>query len=356
MILKFLAKKKDTIRISKSEYEELLNNTREINELKVKLESFESQLKDNSSSSEELNSKVEEYNTYFEILEEEVSNQQNEIISFDNQVHNIVKRVIEVAENAKHENSIVDETFSILCETTNNINDMSEAIKNMFENISSLSEFVKRGTDQVNMYKKQMDIVCKSLENFKESYSLLKKEITNLSNNNRQIKSISSKTKLVALNALVQSASADKSRFSGQSVINRELQKLSESAIITSKDNDTATSRINNEIMKFSYDIDKLFIVVYKTFELITSSLMVFNQLEASNKKLNDDTDVVKSLLESTNESVIKMISSVENVRDAVEKNYINAIEVSKLTEQQTGATTNMTAICQNMLGLIKRE
>ncbi|TYQ16702.1 UNVERIFIED_CONTAM: methyl-accepting chemotaxis protein [Acetivibrio alkalicellulosi] len=361
MLIKYLKKHKKTsanntkIFIDRSEYENLLKEKEENSTLKLKCAELENILEERNSSHLESVSKLDEYKTYFEILEEEVNNQQNEIISFDNQIYNIVTRVTEVSHNAKNENIVVEETYSILCETTKNIQYISNSINSMFENISSLSEFVKDGTTKVNQFKNQIDIICSSLNNFKESYNILKKEISNLSYNNKQIKSISSQTKLVAMNALIHSAKANVTEYAGQQVINRELQKLSQSALVTSKNTDTTTSKINIEILKFSNDIEKLFSVIYTSFDLITSSLKVFSQLELSNNNLIKSADVVKNSLKNTNDGVNKMISSIEKMKDTVEKNYINAIEVSKLTEQQTGATTNMTAICQNMIGLIKQ-
>ncbi|WP_430392885.1 methyl-accepting chemotaxis protein [Bacillus suaedaesalsae] len=250
----------------------------------------------------------------------------------------IGKAIGEISKGAVQQASDADDTFNATVELANQIQSLSDKTKLMSEASSQVVASNKIGMTSVSTLKDKSSDTEMSVGQTKEVIETLTEKVKEIEMIIGTINSISEQTNLLALNASIEAARAGE-HGKGFAVVASEVRKLAE-------ETSNATDKVRQTL---SGIIDVTSIANYemdKTKLLAKEQLDAVMETEQSFKKIAGSVSGIESIISDVNDNIQLLVSSKDNVSNAVES-------IAAVSQQSAASTEQITSSIDEQLNAI---
>jgi methyl-accepting chemotaxis protein len=213
-----------------------------------------------------------------------------------------------------------------------------------------------------NQSSSNMNLLMDAVKNIATSFEELYRDINGFGKNIKEvsmivemINAIAGKTKLLALNASIEAASAGEHGM-GFSVVAKEIRQLAEQTAISSKNIETIIKQLSNgtqtvigntEKMKNNLDnqVGAITLTITSFEQIIDSIKGVIPRIESSSSSINsiqDEKDIIYGKVENASAASEEISASTQEISSTVEGIRVLASDVSNTATQLYSMTKSM--------------
>lgn len=282
-----------------------------------------------------------------------------------------VSVVRELAEENKYGSSVVVNSMRELKESADNLQtqtrssyqmtqDIEEQISNVSALVKQMTEMLGETSDKANGSSDELTVVAEStytmaelsekieviLANFKKQFAQVKAETGT-------IKSITSKTNLLALNASIEAARAGEAG-KGFAVVADQIRELS---MGTQSSSDSIIESLNTleETSQHMTDaISEIISLIVDAKDKVESASNSMADIKSHAKELEDSINVVDSAMNdvsTANSHLVENMSYIEQVMDTVKDNLVDADLTTKTMMSKYESTVDSVSEIENVVG-----
>ncbi|MFL0268713.1 methyl-accepting chemotaxis protein [Candidatus Clostridium radicumherbarum] len=259
----------------------------------------------------------------------------------------VASTIQEVAGGANNQAKEVSEVNDTLNEFGNDIVKIVNAVDDVDDNAKKINQMSAESNKDMNLVAKSIEEIGVGFKETKDEVLNLGQDISKINEITNLIMDVAEQTNLLALNAAIEAARAGESG-KGFAVVADEIRKLAEKAKESSEDISSLVSKISEK------------------------SNIVINTTENVNDKLNSQIDIIGNSIESFKKivnAVEDILPKIENINGSVinidkEKNAIinnmdtvlaSAEEVSASSEEITASMEEMNASSEEVAASAER-
>ncbi|WP_010297356.1 methyl-accepting chemotaxis protein [Clostridium senegalense] len=268
----------------------------------------------------------------------EVYDKSNELTSIsqesDNISSNIAQAMGEISKGAIEQSSSLEKTVNLSLELGDRVKASVEYSQEVITKSNNTMDSVKKGKQVISQLKDMQNDITKNIELTVERSKILQDNSQKINIILDAIKSITSRTNLLALNASIEAARAGESG-KGFAVVAEEIRKLAEQSSQSASEIESIIKLNINDIDKVVKDINNTNITINKGNENVESTFEVFTNInmEISNLKvlINQVNDNLKQINVAKNE----FIENIQSISAVSEESAAATEEVSAATDEQ---------------------
>lgn len=268
----------------------------------------------------------------------EVYDKSNELTSIsqesDNISSNIAQAMGEISKGAIEQSSSLEKTVNLSLELGDRVKASVEYSQEVITKSNNTMDSVKKGKQVISQLKDMQNDITKNIELTVERSKILQDNSQKINIILDTIKSITSRTNLLALNASIEAARAGESG-KGFAVVAEEIRKLAEQSSQSASEIESIIKLNINDIDKVVKDINNTNITINKGNENVESTFEVFTNInmEISNLKIliNQVNDNLKQMNVAKNE----FIQNIQSMSAVSEESAAATEEVSAATDEQ---------------------
>lgn len=309
-------------------------------------------------------------------------------ISMGRMIGNLNDIISKISSSASKLTATSEEWISNSKESANASEEIAKTIDQIAQSASAQAKDTEDGVNKINQLAQSIDVVLNVSGNLSSEAGKagdLKNKgtqiVTNLTNNTKQsieaikeihnaileynnnvtridtavttISEIAEQTKLLALNASIESARAGEAG-KGFAVVAKETSKLAEQSSIFTKE----ITELIKSIQEESDNVVKLMDTVNGIIESQTQSVVqtekIFEALAYAIQSINDNIEKMFSAGEVMTQKKDEIIDVIDNLSAIAQETAAGTEEVSATAEEQTAFMEELASSAQNLSGLAK--
>ncbi|OLP64093.1 Methyl-accepting chemotaxis protein McpA [Bacillus pumilus] len=222
----------------------------------------------------------------------------------------ITSSIEQFSNSAEHQNDMIEKSALQLNEMDRSLTHMVETISHMTESSVESSETAEGGGELVQKTAGQMQIIEQAVKEAELVIAGLEKKSKDITNILGVINGIADQTNLLALNAAIEAARAGEAGR-GFSVVAEEVRKLAEQSGSSSKEIESLTNEIVEEIEKSQ----QMFKQVAGE---VQSGLKITDETKVSFEKITHKTSEMTEEMKQINESALQITHGSKDMSQAV--------------------------------------
>ena len=255
-----------------------------------------------------------------------------------NSINQIGEKTNEVSTSVAENESTIAGHIMLISEKSQNIAIKADAngenVNHVSQNIEQVMENVDQGSTYVNQLVDSIGEVKKASEDISG--------ITDL------ILSISSQTKLLALNASIEAARAGE-HGKGFAVVANEIRKLAEQSKDTVQNIQKVTKEVTDAVSDLSSDAEQLLAYVSEDVaENLENSLIIADTYNNDASSVDDMINDYSAISEELLASIEGIIHSIEDVSTATNEGAIGTTEMAKNASNMVGNAKEVQAAIED--------
>jgi|GEM_PF-604338 len=292
--------------------------------------------------------------------------------------NNLSNHVTETGQNIYHKNANLKEVLQQVSTSTNelatganqiseDVSDISSSLKMIEDMLTSLVQstqemnshstmtihLVEQGRNYMNSQSVGMQNNVEATKNVAHTINELAQSVSGISKITRTISEIADQTNLLSLNASIEAARAGE-HGQGFAIVAQEVRNLAEESSRSAKEVFNLVQTIERGIKQAIENINKNESVVAGQHKLIQDTTSIFTAIVDSTKSIADQiqsfTEESRSMLESTQ----KIASTMENISAITQQSAAGTEQVSASMIEQISSAEEMLAQAEKMSEIVQ--
>ena len=239
------------------------------------------------------------------------------------------------SEKAHSQLHIVKDTLDSINEMKDRVNSITSSLENIENFVEDTVEKTKAGTDHLDKYIEQMDVISSDLGEATDFISTLNDDLKEIDQFGKLIMNITEQLKLLSLNSAVEAARAGEAG-KGFAVVAQEMNKLS----AATRD---SIGQINNFIQNIMSSNEKVSVSIGSVFESFNLSKDIFQSVKDSFETINKNANIL-------NDDMKKVYVEAKDISDKTHVIYDQGNILHDASNEISSITQDVAAVTQEQL------
>ena len=236
----------------------------------------------------------------------------------------IMRAVEEMSDGMERQKKYADECVSTTDRLSNEIANVSSQIGRVKEIVDETNRLINESVRILSTLGDKARETTKATDSVKSSVSALLDETGKINSFVNVIKNISSQTHLLSLNASIEAARAGESGR-GFSVVAEEIRALATESSKSAGEIKKLVDGINAQTDSSVGSVDMAQNIVDEQFELVNSSIKIFDQMKASMDSLTEELMNIDKAASEADQRRVEAVSAVDDISVIINDSASNA-------------------------------
>ena len=236
----------------------------------------------------------------------------------------IMRAVEEMSDGMERQKKYADECVSTTDRLSNEIANVSSQIGRVKEIVDETNRLINESVRILSTLGDKARETTKATDSVKSSVSALLDETGKINSFVNVIKNISSQTHLLSLNASIEAARAGESGR-GFSVVAEEIRALATESSKSAGEIKKLVDGINAQTDTSVGSVDMAQNIVDEQFELVNSSIQIFDQMKASMDSLTEELMNIDKAASEADQRRVEAVSAVDDISVIINDSAANA-------------------------------
>ena len=236
----------------------------------------------------------------------------------------IMRAVEEMSDGMERQKKYADECVSTTDRLSNEIANVSSQIGRVKEIVDETNRLINESVRILSTLGDKARETTKATDSVKSSVSALLDETGKINSFVNVIKNISSQTHLLSLNASIEAARAGESGR-GFSVVAEEIRALATESSKSAGEIKKLVDGINAQTDSSVDSVDMAQNIVDEQFELVNSSIKIFDQMKASMDSLTEELMNIDKAASEADQRRVEAVSAVDDISVIINDSASNA-------------------------------
>ena len=236
----------------------------------------------------------------------------------------IMRAVEEMSDGMERQKKYADECVSTTDRLSNEIANVSSQIGRVKEIVDETNRLINESVRILSTLGDKARETTKATDSVKSSVSALLDETGKINSFVNVIKNISSQTHLLSLNASIEAARAGESGR-GFSVVAEEIRALATESSKSAGEIKKLVDGINAQTDTSVGSVDMAQNIVDEQFELVNSSIRIFDQMKASMDSLTEELMNIDKAASEADQRRVEAVSAVDDISVIINDSAANA-------------------------------
>ncbi|HHU63658.1 MAG TPA: substrate-binding domain-containing protein [Clostridiales bacterium] len=257
---------------------------------------------------------------------------------------------------AKGASSQAEDAEACLSMTTQLIQEMERVAQSaevMLDKADMVQQMTKFGSENINELTNKSKVSEANIKEITQRVDDLSNMTRTITQVTEAITAIASQTNLLSLNAAIEASRAGESG-KGFAVVAREIRKLADRSVASSKDIVKTISNIQDQIQNTNATISATMDIILSQVEAVHKTNQAFSNIFDASKELYDQLMVVKEGIKKLTDYREGLSTSIENIASVAQEAAASTQEVVSHMYTQNNSIEILLQMAENLRNLIE--